>query len=71
MSEAVYCGTCKWHREGGDGWNWAPPTCAIHESHYRDIMGDKMIDETDAFCHVHNKGCDCKNYERQWWKFWA
>lgn len=56
----VYCTNCKYYTN-----DW---TCAdrCKKIILRDYLGCKILDS----CALKNKKCDCKDYEKKWYKFW-
>jgi len=66
----VYCKNCIWYERVVWEYYCACPTGEIR---YDSVNGPYLVISHAEPSHrdYPNKDCDCKQYEKKWWKFWV
>jgi hypothetical protein len=80
IERKVYCKNCKFHKDFS--WLFLPyimghqPSkypidgCLVGMKSHLNALGEKVIDSISD-CFEKNKGLNCQDYKRIWWKFWV
>ena len=72
----VYCKNCVWYvRAVYDDYSAYSDycSCPTGEIKYNPVDGPQVVisHAEPSYNDYPNKNCDCKQYEKKWWKFWV